>query len=316
MKTLARPRTTAIATAAFVVFIAGSGAAQSSTEPAVERARDPRSIELARTLFDQAREAFARKSYSAAASAFEQSAAYVPHPSPWVNAAEAWILSGDPVRAAAACDRALAFPDIDAATRAQASERLDKVTPLVGTVEVTFAGPMSVRVDGLEARTLPTLLRLAPGAHSFEANNGSRSFSWTSNVRAGAIERRQLALQGDKLGFRDTRSTAGTDSETATTRSNVLRASKEEGETTKGSGAPPTISLVGFGVAAVAFGSATYFGVSALGDRDRWRDSGTADARSDFYRDRSLTNVSLGIGALVAVASTILWITDHRRPSK
>ncbi|MDB4998792.1 MAG: hypothetical protein JWM74_6224, partial [Myxococcaceae bacterium] len=87
---------------------------------ATEETRDPRASERARTTFDQAREAFARKSYVAAASAFEQSESYVPHPGPWVNAAEAWILAGDPVRAARACDRALAFADIDEATRAQA----------------------------------------------------------------------------------------------------------------------------------------------------------------------------------------------------
>src|SRR5690348_15803406 len=40
--------------------------------------------------FQQARAAFARREFTAAAAAFEQAAAYEPHPVAWLDAAEAW----------------------------------------------------------------------------------------------------------------------------------------------------------------------------------------------------------------------------------
>ena len=280
--------------------------------------QDTRATELARTTFNQARDAFARKSYVAAASAFEQSASYVPHPAPWINAAEAWILSGDPVRAARACDRALAFEDIDAATRTQASERLRKVLPLVGTVELESASPVTVRV-GEASHPLPVRLRLAPATHAFVMTNGSAELRWSLDLRAGAHVKRAIFLREGKLHL----GPAGREPDgDAGSRVAQPPPGVSAGATSKSADRPsastgpragiPILSVIGYGVAAAATGAAVYFGASTLDARERWRDTAADDARGDFYRDRALTNVSLGVAVVAVVASTVFWLSSGR----
>jgi hypothetical protein len=243
--------------------------------------------ERARTTFDQAREAFSRKSYAAAASAFEQSASYVGHPGPWVNAAEAWILAGDPVRAARACDRALAFADIDDATRTQAVERLQKVTPLIATVELL--GPnLTARVDEGEPYSLPVTLRLAPGSHAFRVSLGATDLKWSREVGAGATARQEIVLRDGVP---------------------ALRGHEPVPPRTERSWAPPPLSIAGYGVAATATAGVVFFGLNTLDARDNYREE---DARSRFYLNRALTNVCLGVAAVAVVTSTILWVLRAR----
>src|SRR4051812_39095386 len=77
------------------------------------RADDPSSGARARAdeSFRQAKAAFARGEFAAAAAAFEQAATFVLHPAPLMNAAEAWENAGEPVRAIEDCDRVSAIPD-------------------------------------------------------------------------------------------------------------------------------------------------------------------------------------------------------------
>src|SRR5206468_4049238 len=96
--------------------------------------------------FEQARAAFARKDYAAAAAAFELAASLEPHAAALLNAGEAWQLAGDDLRAAQAYDRVLAFPGLEPSYRADAERRLATVTPHVGTLLVTGPSTSLVRV--------------------------------------------------------------------------------------------------------------------------------------------------------------------------
>lgn len=273
--------------------------APTTTTTTTDATRDASASLRARTTFEQAREAFGRKSYVAAASAFEQSASYVPHPAPWVDAAEAWILAGDPVRAARACDRALAFSDIDDANRAQAIERLRKVSALIGTLELV--GPtLTVRVDEVEALPLPTTLRLAPGEHTFRVSSESGSLRFTLDLRAGARERRVLAVRDGVPTFAGANAPPAALTPTATPSAGAEPPRRRR---------IPIASVAGYGVAAVATGAAVFFGLGTLDARDHYKDEG---ARSRFYLDRALTNVSIGVAVVAAVTSTVLWVLAKR----
>lgn len=72
------------------------------------RAREGRRA-LASRSFRQGEAHFGRREFREAAIAFERAARLAPHPSPWLNAAEAWARAGDLVRARAACEKVLSI---------------------------------------------------------------------------------------------------------------------------------------------------------------------------------------------------------------
>lgn len=64
----------------------------------------------AKERFDAAAAAYSEHRYADAAEGYERASALSPHPAPLVNAADAWELDGNHVRAARACDQALRLP--------------------------------------------------------------------------------------------------------------------------------------------------------------------------------------------------------------
>src|SRR4051794_10118832 len=76
---------------------------------------------LAADSFRQGQTAFERREFAAAAAAFEQAGRLAPHPSAWLNAAEAWERADEPLRAADDCDAALAAPGLEQAHREEAA---------------------------------------------------------------------------------------------------------------------------------------------------------------------------------------------------
>ena len=248
----------------------------------------------AKEAFERARQAFERGDYRTAAEAFEQSADYALHPAPLANAADAWARAGDNVRAARACDRALAIRDIDRRTRAVAEETLAKVLRRVATLEVEGKPGIHLRVDGEDAGVVPVRMRLPPGTHVVEATDPSR----------GTTRRMTLVLDP---GMTTTRAVHDTGEP----------AKVEEiprPPPAKATSGPPLLTYAAYGVAAAGVGAGIYFGVSTLDARERWANDGSSDARSDFYRDRALTNVALGVGVVAAIAGTVLWLTSSPRP--
>ncbi len=248
----------------------------------------------AKEAFERARQSFERREYRAAAEAFEQSADYVLHPAPLANAADAWARAGDNVRAARACDRALAISDIDRRTRAVTEETLGNVLRRVATLEIEGKPGISLRVDGESAGVVPLRMRLHPGTHVIEATDPSR----------GTTRRMTLVLDP---GMTTTRAVHAT-GEPAKLEEAPGRPSE------KATSGPPLLTYAAYAVAAAGVGTGIYFGVSTLDARERWANDGSTDARSDFYRDRALTNVAFGVGMVAAVVGTVLWLTASPGP--
>ena len=195
----------------------------------------------------------------------------------------------------------MAFEDIDAATRAQALERLQKVAPRVGTVELDGPSTTSARGGG-ETHALPARLRLSPGVHAFEIASGAATLRWSVELRAGTTVRKEVILRDGTLRLRTPGQapdeTSGPRAAAADTRPPTNVGSEGAGERDlmhQGTGAGiPLVSVIGYGLAAAATGAAAYFGVSTLDARDRWRGTAAGDARPAFYRDRARTNVEPG----------------------
>jgi hypothetical protein len=267
------------------------------------------SAERARAAFERAREAFARKSYAAAAAMFEESASHVLHPAPLVNAADAWERAGDFVRSAKACDRVLAMSDLEPQARALVEVNLSRVLKRVATLELEGPTGTTARIDGGDASSLPLRVRLAPGPHDIEASAPSavsaapqpptrmRVFCDPQSVTRRVLTERDLATREPPEAPRQVKP-------------GDAHASKETRRAA--TSAPPVLTYVTYGVAAVGLGAGLYFGRSTLDARARWADTAALDARSDFYRDRALTNVAFGVAIMAAVVGTVVWLRDAR----
>ncbi len=279
-----RPLGVASALALSLVLVTATPRAEAAGADPTEQARDA---------FERARSAFEQKRFALAAMLFEESAGHVLHPAPLVNAADAWERGGSFVRSAQACDRVLALPSLEPEVRAQVETRLARVLSRVATLELEGPPGASGRVDEGPQELLPLRTRVTPGPHRVEATlRGGRPRPFRIVFDPNVITRRVLT-------------------EADLTAASVPEAPRVEAPAGQHRG-PPVLTYVAYGSAAAALGAGIYFGASALDARSRWVDTGMADARSDFYRDRALTNVAFGVALVGAVVGTIVWLRDAR----
>lgn len=237
--------------------------------------------------FREAKAAFARRDYGAAAAAFEQAAKLAPHPAPWLNAAEAWEKRGDLVRAAEDCDRALEVPEGDPSLRKEAEARLQQVLAHVGTFEVLGARSFSVRIDQGEATLAPFRRRVAPGAHRLEVTDLTTNRERIIETTAAAGE-----VKAVDLGAAPPTADPGVVTPSVTRRS----------------GGPPVGTWILFGVGgafAVATGVA---GAMTLSTQSEFNAAPSQDALDRFRFERAVTNVFLGSALVAAGVGATIWI--------
>lgn len=242
--------------------------------------------------FREAKAAFARRDYGAAAAAFEQAAKLAPHPAPWLNAAEAWEKRGDLVRAAEDCDRALGVPNGDESLRKEAEGRLAQVLTHIGTLEIIGARSFSVRVDQDEAATAPFLKRVTPGAHRLLVTDLTTNQERAIDVQASAGEVAKVDL--------------GSPSAPVATANEPAPSSQMPRPVA--SNGPPVASWILFGVGgafAVATGVA---GGMTLGAQSDFNAAPSQEALDRFKTDRLLTNVFLGAAVVSAGVGATIWL--------
>ncbi len=257
---------------------------------------------LAAKSFAEAEAAFARRDFTAAAAAFEQAARLVPHPSPWLNAAEAWERAGELVRAAEDLDQVLAMPDVATQIQTEAESRLTRMEPKLALLEVRGPRTMMVAIDSGTDGYIPARRRLLPGKHSMRVIDLTLSSSGRTeelSLRPGEIRIVDLAAQkaaGDPL-----RSSNGEPADPPGMATEV-----NEGPSTLGT--IPTASWVatGVGVAAAAVGGA--FGALTLGAQKRYEGSSTQAIADEFYLDKTVTNAAWITAGASLAAAIVIWI--------
>jgi hypothetical protein len=271
--------------------------------PAIARAGEPTAHDRAAQSFEQARSAFARRDFTAAALAFEQAAEYEPHPIAWLDAAEAWTNAGEPVRAAIACDRILDDPATPPRFRREAEQRLGAVAREVATVDVRGREGTRAALDGGADFAVPARRRTRRGAHELAivepGAGGPRRIPIT--VRGGETVVVDLSVAPAEPPPRPSPSPAPAPpavSPPAPTRSG-----------------PPLASWIAFGAAGVGAAATTFFGIRTSSARDDFDRAPTADHRDAFYGERLATNVSLALAAGALLTGVVLWIaapSGHR----
>lgn len=235
--------------------------------------------EDAKVAFDEGQAAFAAKRYSEAAAAFERSARAKPHPASLVNAAEAWELDGNLVRAARACDWALTL-ELDTAMSAAIRDRLARLLPSIGTVVVAGDATVVAKLDGDPIRP-GARVRVSRGRHILSI--ARKQGDVTTELELGAGEERRVDLE-------------------------AVADVQPIPETPTKSLAPPVATWASLGLAAVAGGVAIGFGVATANAKTDYESTPTVEGRDAFYRDRTITNVSLVVTGAFVLAGIAFWI--------
>lgn len=262
----------------------------SLAHPATARADDERL--RAKETFDEAARAFERRRYAEAATAYEHSAALSPHAAPWINAAAAWELDGNFVRAARACDEARALAKDDA-SRADIDRRLARLTRRVATLQVNGDPHLTIRVDRSVTVSPPGRLRLSPGAHTFELVDAADGTVRAEDATLAEGEERHLVLA--KAQWTETR--------------------KDDGGARPSAGGlrgPPTASWIAFGVGAAAGVGAALFGAATLNARDDYDARPTLEGADRFDRNLRATNALWGVAGAAVVVAGVVWIFAPR----
>lgn len=236
--------------------------------------------------FREARSAYDRGDFTAAAAGFEQAAVYRAHPALLLNASAAWEMAGDLPRAASACDRALAFPDASEDIRARARTMLEQLEPRIATLSIAGPSDFRVRLDAAAPAPVPARLRLHPGAHDLEELRPD-----------GTTVKRPLQLAAGASMEIVLGATAPAETPEAIARPASPRGGRRV----------PATSIVAWGVGAAALGTMAVFGVRAVSAKDRFDASPSYDARDDFYANRTAANVALGIGLAAIAAGVVLY---------
>ena len=263
--------------------------------------------ERAGALFKQAQEAFAHKSYAAAAGSFEEAARLAPHAAAWLDAGEAWELDGSLVKAAEDCDRALAVPDISNGLKREAEGRLARLTRQLGAIDVRSAETIAVTIDGGAEASAPTKRRVLPGKHALAVIDraGGKARTLDIDVPRGETVVIDLALMAIAT-------PAAPVTQTVTPAPTTVAPSAPP---TRGSHGPPVVTYVAFGAAGAAAIAAVAFGASTLSAKSDFTNGPTPASRDHFYTTRTITNVSWAIAGVAASVGALVWIFSPFRPA-
>lgn len=238
-------------------------------------------------LFSAAQAAFARGEHAQAARGFEDAAALAPHPATVLNAAEAWELAGDFVRAALACDRVLESTMIDPKFREAAAARLARISPQVATVEINSHETVQVSVDGGPSSETRKV-RVTPGRHVLRISSARGQVDAAVDVAGGSTKH----VDGNVP--------APAPTSTAVEKPPVREASS----------GPPVASFIAFGTGVAAAGAGTFFGFRTLSAKSAFDAEPTSETRDDFYSNRTATNVAFTVALVAVAAGVVLWLVQ------
>lgn len=261
-------------------------------------------LSTARARFEAGRAAFRAGRYAEAGEAYEASAAAQPHAAPLVNAAEAWERDGNLVRAAQACDRALALA-ADATLRAAIQHRLARVTKGVGTISIEGAVEIQVRVDAGHGVAPPARIRLSPGRHHLTYVDTRTQRESEGEVSLAAGEERNVVVTSPPL------PAAAQEREPPPPPAVIAPAALPPSEAPpprRSTGGPPVGAWVAFGAAGAAGAAAGVLGAMTLSSKQTYEEAPTRSALDDFYGKRLGTNLALGAAVVALGIGIVVWV--------
>lgn len=264
----------------------------------------------ARRFFNSGQKAFQAGRFIEAAKAFEEAFRLKPHPAPLINAGDSYEKAGETAKAARTYERVMALEQSGEQDRADATDRLAKITPKLGVVELGGGASIRVRVDQEEHRGGDRVW-VEPGEHVVTLIDVDGAKERKVEVAAGAtrsVELSSLMPGADKPapGGAGTANEQPIDTDPTPT---------DTGPTKKGGIRAPT--FIAFGLAAVGLGGGIYFGLKVNDAEKKYNDDPNQDDLDRFKQNKLFANIGFGVAAAGAITGTILLVLDlNRKPAK
>jgi hypothetical protein len=255
-------------------------------------AQAPDDRQVAHEEYERGSAAFEAHDYLRAATLFLAAYRHVKHHDPLWNAARAFELAGERVRAANLYTRYLEEAPPDAKDRDRATTSRKELAAMLGRIDVQAPDVTDVRIDSEPLDLASTFVN--PGQHVVRGRAGSRDIRIVRAVEAGEV----ASVFLDAHPPRPSPSRTGETAASAPSRgARVL---------------PPAVAYVGSGLVLVGAGLVTWSGIDTLHAKKEYEAGRMSfdQGRAREMRTNTLFWATAGLTALTAV--TAIWFVDFR----
>ena len=263
----------------------------------------------AKVEFAAGQKAFDQKDYAEALQHFRNAFSLHGHDAVRFNIAVCLERLGRVREAMIEYETAAKSDQLDDAARARASAQADETRRQLGklVVEGTPSGA-EVLVDGEQLCNLPCSVDLDPKRHEIAIRSGDKSEK--RSVEIVKQETRSIRVKLD-----DAAPPAVEPGPVEP--GNVVIQRGEPKPETRGGG-PGWLTWTGAGLTVLGGAGIVLFGTRAKAKHDDWVETGDPSAKDDGVMARNLTNASIGVAVLgaVAIGVDLLFLAPNRRPSK
>ncbi len=283
-------------------FGLGLGLSLLSAAPqAVAQADEPEAEEgdAARRFFDAAQRAFSEGRYVEAAHGFEQAYKHKPHPAPLINAGDAWDKAGEYAKAARAYQGVLTLAAANEQDRIDATDRLTRISPKLGVIELVGSKALRARIGDEEFRG-GARVYLFPGEHRVTLvdvdGSGERLIALVAGTERSVELSTLLPAKSPTAGAGDEREPGGDAPEAH-------------------AGIRP-LTFAAHGVGALGLIGGVVFGLQVNAAEDDYNQAPSQEALDRFKQNRLLTNIGFGVGLVGVGVGTFLLIQDLDGPKQ
>jgi hypothetical protein len=197
---------------------------------------------------------------------------------------------------------------LDEAARDRARDLATAARLELGTLAVSGSpAGADVLVDGVEICNLPCTVSVDPTRHEVEVRSGGKS-----ERRSVVVAKQEARRINVELG--------GTSAKAPVPEAAPLAPSVEpvhDAPKAASGGGPGWLTWTGAGLVVLGGAGAAIFGSQAKSNHDDWVETGNPSAKDDGVRARNLTNASIGVAVLGAVAIGVdLLVLGPKRAKK
>lgn len=248
----------------------------------------------ARRFFDAAQRAFNDGRFIDAAHGFEQAFKLKPHPAPLINAGDAWDKAGEYALAARAYQSVLSLKAATEQDRIDATDRLTRIAPKLGIIELVGSSRLRARIDDEEFR------------------GGDRVYLFPGEHRVALVDVEGAQVRAIQLAAGTERSV---DLATLMPRRQAMPAvsptkPQDEGITPTTGGELRPQTFIAYGVGAVGLLGGVFFGLQVNSAEDDYLARPNREDLDSFKQAKLLTNISLGVGLVGVGVGTFFLVQD------
>lgn len=276
-----------------VALFAGASAAAAQPHKVARSSTSSASADAYR-YFQAGQKAFNAGNFVEAARAFEQAFQILPNPAPLINAGDAWEEAGEYAKAARDYQKVVHLKGASDQDRTDAIDRIAKLKPDLGTIELLGKSTERARIDDEEFHGGEDVF-VYPGNHKVTLVDVPGAGVRVLRVEAGAARSVDLAsLLPPKQGT-PKQSDGKVGAEVAPAQSGIS-----------------PLTWTAYGVGALGAIGTLYFGLQANSAANSFDAKPNRSDYDTFNRDKLLTNISLGVGVVGVGVGTVLLLRDLR----